>query len=138
MNEISEVLMSKKEKKNKKDKKPFESTGEVPIVRYSSTIPHIIVERTSPVTGALKLASFFNVIAWLTLFFGTIGSFIAGWNESHVHMMGKWYAVHDATSHFLGAFFWTFAVICILSAFFAFFGFVLRLLCELITKRVIQ
>ena len=92
MNEISEVLMSKKEKKNKKDKKPFESTGEVPIVRYSSTIPHIIVERTSPVTGALKLASFFNVIAWLTLFFGTIGAFIAGWNESHVHMMGKWCA----------------------------------------------
>jgi hypothetical protein len=62
--------MSKKEKLKKKSKSPFEPTGEVPVVLYSSTIPRTIVDRTSPVAGALKLAGFFNAIAWLILIFG--------------------------------------------------------------------
>ena len=44
--------MSKKEKLKKKRKSPFEPTGEVPVVLYSSTIPRTIVDRTSPVAGA--------------------------------------------------------------------------------------
>jgi hypothetical protein len=130
--------MSKKEKLKKKKKSPFEPTGEVPVVLYSSTIPRTIVDRTSPVAGALKLAGFFNAIAWLILIFGTIGAGLAGWNNSHAYINGKWYALHDARSHFLESFFWTFVAVCVLAALFAFFGYSLRLLCELITKRVVH
>jgi len=130
--------MSKKEKLKKKSKSPFEPTGEVPVVLYSSTIPRTIVDRTSPVAGALKLAGFFNAIAWLILIFGTVGAGLAGWSNSHVDIKGKWYALHDAKSHFLGTFFWTFFVVSVSAALFAFFGYSLRLLCELMTKRVVH
>ena len=86
------------------------------------------------IAGAIGVANFFVGAAAFYFVAGLIGSFVVAYNSVHTTYLGKTISIPGSGLHFVEVFAICFFLVCLFSAMLAFFGYVLKLLVELVRR----
>lgn len=88
----------------------------------------------SDLAVAIGVANFFIGGAAFYLLAGLIGSFVAAYNSVHTTYLGRTVSTPGSGLHFAEVFAICFFLVCLFAAMLAFFGYVLKLLVELVRR----
>lgn len=104
----------------------LEARDPIPPVNRSTT--------GADLAGAIGVANFFIGAAAFYFVAGLIGSFVAAYNSVHTTYLGRTVSIPGSGLHFVEVFAICFFLVCLFAAMLAFFGYVLKLLVELVRR----
>lgn len=90
--------------------------------------------RGTDLSGPSGVANFFIGAAVFYFIAGLIGSVVVAYNSVHTTYLGRSYSVPGSGLHFVEVFAISFFLVCLFAAMLAFFGYVLKLMVELVNR----
>ena len=105
------------------------------LLEAPNPIPPVNQSKTGyDLAGAIGVANFFIGAAAFYLVAGLIGSLIVAYNSVHTTYLGTAVSIPGSGLHFVEVFAICFFLVCLFVAMLAFFGYVLKLLVELVRQ----